>query len=211
MKLSKEGYVARVGIVHKDDIVACGLRTTIGSQSDMEVLQREGAEVLPNPCDVAVCDFESGIAMAQSAREAGGTRPAGMPRILIFTSSMGEQVIRQALSLGVQGYMLADATLEDIVRGVRMVAAGQRYLSPAVAERMAESFAYTPLTPRETDVLAWLGAGQCNKTIARQLGISVATVKAHVTALMEKMNAGNRTQVVSKAAQRGLLRDRHFA
>jgi DNA-binding NarL/FixJ family response regulator len=211
MKFSKEEYVARVGIVHKDDIVACGLRATIRTQSDMEVHEGEVARDLSSPCTVVVCDFESGIALAQSAREAAGNRSASAPRILIFTSSIGVQGIRHALSLGVQGYMLADAALEDIVRGLRAVATGHRYLSPAVADRIADSLAYTPLTPRETDVLAWLGTGQCNKVIARQLGISVPTVKAHVTALMEKMNAGNRTQVVSKAVQRGLLQEHHFA
>ena len=106
---------------------------------------------------------------------------------------------------------MADASLEETLRGVRAVAQGQRFLSAAVADRVAASFVYAPLTPRETDVLDGLGAGHCNKAIARQLGISVGTVKAHVSAIMDKMNAGSRTGAVRVAAQRGLLAGLHAA
>ncbi|MFN6997119.1 MAG: LuxR C-terminal-related transcriptional regulator [Aquincola tertiaricarbonis] len=188
-----------VGIEHKDDIVACGLRALLSAQP--------GLTVCDGACEVLVCDYDKALENAAGAR--GDAGPA--PRILVFTTRHGEQEVRQALSMGVQGYLLADAVQDDIVRGVRALGAGQRYLSPVVADRIAESLAHTPLTPREHEVLGGLGAGQCNKAIARQLGISVATVKAHVSAMMDKMNARNRTQVVSKAVQRGLLAGHRFA
>lgn len=196
----------RVGIVHDDAIVACGLRAMLGAQPGMHIHPADAVASLPSGCDLVVCDFDTGLALAQAARSAAGALPGGAaPRILVFTSSFSEQGICRALSLGVHGCLLSDASMDEVVRGVRTVAKGQRFLSAAVADRVAESFVYAPLTPRETDVLGGLGAGHCNKAIARHLGISVGTVKAHVSALMEKMNAGSRTRVVSVAAQRGLL------
>jgi DNA-binding NarL/FixJ family response regulator len=206
MNTTQDCPTLRVGIVHDDAIVACGLRAMLGTQPDMEVHHAEDAASLPGGCALVVCDFATGLALAQRARSAAGALPGGTaPRILVFTSSFSEQGICRALSLGVHGCLLSDASMEEIVRGVRTVAQGQRFLSAAVADRVAASFVYAPLTPRETDVLGGLGAGQCNKAIARHLGISVGTVKAHVSAIMDKMNAGSRTRAVSVAAQRGLL------
>lgn len=202
----------RVGIVHEDAIVACGLRATLQTQPDMEVHVADGAANLPGDCVLVVCDFNTGLVLAQAARSAaGGMAGRVAPRVLVFTSSFSEQGICRALSLGVHGCLLADASLDETVRGVRAVAQGQRFLSAAVADRVAASFVYAPLTPRETEVLGGLGAGQCNKVIARQLGISVGTVKAHVSAIMDKMNAGSRTRAVRVAAQRGLLGGLHPA
>lgn len=200
----------QVRIEHKDDIVACGLRAILGAQWGMTVCGEPDATG-PDACAVLVCDYEKAIERASAARRDAGPAPATSPRILVFTARHSEQDVRQALSMGVHGYLLADAMRDEIVRAVRAVGAGQRHLSPEVADRIAESLAHTPLTPREHEVLGRLGAGQCNKAIARQLGISVATVKAHVSAMMDKMNARNRTQVVSKAVQRGLLTGHRFA
>ena len=206
MNPNQDCQTLRVGIVHNDAIVACGLRAMLETQPDMDIHPAAHAASLPGGCALVVCDFDTGLALAQAARRAAGVQSGGAsPRILVFTSSFSEQGICRALSLGVHGCLLSDASMDEVVRGVRTVARGQRFLSAAVADRVAESFVYAPLTPRETDVLGGLGAGQCNKAIARDLGISVGTVKAHVSALMDKMNASSRTRVVSVAAQRGLL------
>jgi DNA-binding NarL/FixJ family response regulator len=86
-----------------------------------------------------------------------------------------------------------------------MLASGRRYLSASVAQHIAESLTHATLTPREHEVLDCLATGQCNKTIARHLEISVTTVKAHVQAIMGKLDASSRTHAVSIAAQRGLV------
>jgi DNA-binding NarL/FixJ family response regulator len=212
MNTPHHGPALRVAIVHNDAIVACGLQAMLGAQPGLHVHRAADVASLPEGCVVVVCDFNTGLALAQSARgAAGATAGASAPRILVFASAVSEQGICRALSLGIHGCLLSDASADDVVRGVRTVAQGQRFLSAAVADRVAASFVYTPLTPRETDVLGGLGAGHCNKAIARHLGISVGTVKAHVSAIMAKMNAGSRTRVVSVAAERGLLQTAHPA
>ncbi|RYF54109.1 MAG: response regulator transcription factor [Comamonadaceae bacterium] len=131
---------------------------------------------------------------------------SGASRVLVHTESASDFHVRHALSVGVHGYVVPGTAAAELLQCVRAVAAGQRYLSADVAHRLAESLSYAALTPRESDVLAGLSGGQCNKLIARQLGISVTTVKAHVNAIMKKMSVESRTQAVSVAAQRGLVR-----
>jgi len=157
---------------------------------------------LQQRCEVLVCDFDTAMAVMAAPQSAP---KASMLRVLVFTEHMSERHVRQALSQGVHGYVVPGPSTTEVEQAVWSVAAGQRYLSAAVAHRVAESLSYASLTPRETDVLDGLSGGRCNKLIARQLGISVATVKAHVNAIMKKMSAGSRTQVVSVAAQRGLV------
>lgn len=195
----------QVVIDHPDDLVSCGLRAIFGAQADMEVVDAAGAGTTNAAITVIVCDHDKAIPLATAWRQDDRLAGPGRMRVLVLTARSSEQEVREAVSAGVHGYLLSGAGVDEILRGVRTLAAGHRFLSPAVADRIADSLVYTPLTPREHQVLHRLGAGQCNKAIARQLGISVATVKAHVSAMMSKMNAGNRTQVVSRALQRGLL------
>lgn len=194
----------RVGILHEDPIVACGLRAMLGTQPDMTAETAASPAQLPADCALVVCDMATALGLASS--DHGAVQPGGQaPRLLVFTSQLSEQAICRALSLGVQGCLLSDAGMDELVQAVRTVAQGKRFLGAAVAERVAASFVYAPLTPREEDVLGGLGAGHCNKAIARDLGISVGTVKAHVSAILDKLNARSRTRAVNVAAQRGLL------
>jgi DNA-binding NarL/FixJ family response regulator len=176
----------RVDIAHRDAIVACGLYATLQAHDDLHMAMCSHADASGRCCDVIVCDLETGMAVARQASARGATPSASAPLMLIFTSHISEEGIRQALALGVQGYVLSIA-----------------------AQRVAGSGRSASLTPREYDVLGWLGAGQCNKAIARQLGISVAGVKAHVKAIMGKLSAASRTQAVSIAARRGFIRWAH--
>jgi DNA-binding NarL/FixJ family response regulator len=106
---------------------------------------------------------------------------------------------------GVHGYLLRGAGIEDLVQAIRTVGRGQRFLSPSVAQRMADSMARESLTERETEVLDLLAAGYGNKIIASLLGITAGTVKTHVQAVMGKLNAASRTQAVSIAMRRGMV------
>jgi DNA-binding NarL/FixJ family response regulator len=199
----------RVDIAHRDAIVACGLYATLQAHDDLHMAMCSHADASGRCCDVIVCDLETGMAVARQASARGATPSVSAPLMLIFTSHISEEGIRQALALGVQGYVLSSAPLDELAHAVRTVASGQRHLSPMAAQRVAGSGRSASLTPREYDVLGWLGAGQCNKAIARQLGISVAGVKAHVKAIMGKLSAASRTQAVSIAARRGFIRWAH--
>lgn len=194
----------QIAIAYADPIVAFGLDVTLNGRAGLHAQRYAVGAPLPRQADVIVCDFETGVALAQAARSRALSSHHA-PRVLVFEADMSEHGIHRALSSGVQGCVLSRSAVEELDRAVRAVAAGQRYLTPDIASRVAESIAYVPLTARESDVLEWLGAGQCNKAIARNLGISVTTVKAHVKSIMEKLKADSRTQAVSVAAKRGLV------
>lgn len=195
----------RVLVLHAEAIVGFGLAAALGAQAGFEV--QVGA--LPDSShadggfDVVVCDYDTGLGLARAARQQSPQRNAA--RLLLMTAQDREQAVRQALECGVHGYMLQGCPVDEFVTGVRTLARGQRFLSLAVAQRMADSMTREALTCRESEVLDLLACGQCNKSIASDLQIAVGTVKAHVKAIMSKLEASSRTQAVSVAVQRGLV------
>jgi len=194
----------RVGVLHHHPLVALGLRAILTAQDGIQLQASGSLPQLQAWCDVMVCDLETGIAATRDRSNMGMLGASA--RVLVHTESASDFHVRHALSVGIHGYVVPGTSAAELLQGVRAVAAGQRYLSAAVAHRLAESLSYAALTPRESDVLTGLSGGQCNKLIARHLGISVTTVKAHVNAIMKKMSVESRTQAVSVAAQRGLVR-----
>lgn len=195
----------RVLVLHKESIVATGLCSTLATQPGIDVLQGIGSETSADLFDVVVCDYETGLALSQPARSRGLGSSRDGSRVLVFTALSSERAIRQALEQGVHGYVLTDSPAEELLKGVSAVSRGQRFLTRTVSQRMADSLTRETLTSRETEVLLLLAAGQRNKSIARELQIAVGTVKAHVQAIMAKLDANSRTQAVSVAAQRGLV------
>lgn len=196
----------QVLVSHPDPLLALGLAAAIGQQPGIAVL--DDAAQGPG-ADVVLTDYAGGLALA-TARS--GLRPGHAPaRILVLAAQDREQEVRTALERGVHGYLLAGSRVEEVVEGIRALAQGQRYLSLAAAQRMADSMTREHLTGRESDVLGLLVQGCCNKTIARQLEIAVGTVKAHVKGIMSKLHASSRTQAVSIAVARGLVADARMA
>jgi DNA-binding NarL/FixJ family response regulator len=192
----------RVLVLHAEAIVGFGLAAALQSRSGFDVQVGQAADV-QDGFQVIVCDYGTGLQLARAAQRPGAPRSA--TRLLVMTSQDREQAVRLALEAGVHGYMLQGGPVDELVTGVRMLAAGQRFLSLAVAQRMADSMTREALTGRESQVLDLLACGRCNKSIARELQIAVGTVKAHVKAIMAKLEASSRTQAVSVAAQRGLV------
>jgi DNA-binding NarL/FixJ family response regulator len=191
----------RVLVLHAEAIVGFGLAAALGAQPGFEV--QVGVAPDNGDFDVIVCDYDTGLRLARAARQQNPQRSAA--RLLVMTAQDREQAVRLALECGVHGYMLQGCPVDEFVTGVRTLARGQRFLSLAVAQRMADSMTREALTGREAEVLDLLACGQCNKSIARELQIAVGTVKAHVKAIMSKLEASSRTQAVSVAAQRGLV------
>lgn len=192
----------RVLVAHPDPLLALGLAAALDEQPGVEVV-RTGA------ADVVLADYAGGMVLAGTVR--AGAQPGRPPaRILVLAAQDREQEVRSALERGVHGYLLAGSRVDEVVEAIRALAQGQRYLSLAAAQRMADSMTREHLTGRESDVLGLLVQGCCNKTIARQLEIAVGTVKAHVKGIMSKLQASSRTQVVSIAVARGLVADTGF-
>jgi len=194
----------QVLVAHPDPLLALGLTAALGQARGIDVLC-PGADGRGPAADVVLTDYPGGLALAPVRT---GVRAGPAPaRILVLAAQEREQEVRTALERGVHGYLLAGSRVEDVIEGVRALALGQRYLSQAAAQRMADSMTREHLTGRESDVLALLVQGCCNKTIARQLEIAVGTVKAHVKGIMSKLHASSRTQAVSIAVARGLVAD----
>lgn len=137
-------------------------------------------------------------------------RVAPETRVIIFTAFDTDERILSAVRAGAQGYLLKGAPRNDIFRAIRVVYSGGSLLEPMIAQKLLrqvsrETPSDTALTPRELDVLRLLARGLQNKEIAIELGITGRTTKFHVGSLLRKLGAGNRTEAVAIAAQRGLI------
>jgi DNA-binding NarL/FixJ family response regulator len=126
-------------------------------------------------------------------------------KIVILTTYEGDENVHRALHAGASAYLLKQAGFEEIVHCVRQVANNRRYLPPQLAEKLAQRIHASELSRRELDILAHLSAGKSNKTIARDAGIGVGTVKYHVNNILSKLNVSCRTEAACVARQRGLL------
>jgi len=194
-----------VAVAHKDALVSAGLQATLALQRDFTV-SILGADALQAraTADVVVADYETALGLCTP----GASPPAGrapMPRVMVVSHRDRESEIRNALDIGVYGYLLLGCGIDEMVSGVRALHRGQRHLDRAAAQRIAESLNRQSLTSREDDVLRLIAVGHVNKTIASELGITVGTVKAHVKAILAKFGARTRTEAAAIAQRRGLV------
>ena len=192
----------RVIVAHPDPILTAGLATTLREQAGSQVYLREPQDG-QGRIDVTITDFEQGLKMAAGGRDRFASRTNA--RVMVVARQGREHEVRLALESGVHGFLVQDCRLKEVVDGVRALALGQRYTCMTIAQCMAESISRDALTAREAEVLALLAGGHCNKAIARELGIAVGTVKAHVKGIMGKLGVSTRTQAVSVATARGLV------
>ena len=125
---------------------------------------------------------------------------------IVLTSVAGDEEIYRALEAGARGYLFKDMARKELVQAIRTVHKGQRYIPSQVGSRIAENLPRTDLTARETEVLQLIATGLRNKEIAFSLTISEATANAHVKHILEKLNASDRTQAVTTALRRGIIR-----
>ncbi len=129
-------------------------------------------------------------------------------RILVLTTYATDEFIFSALRAGAQGYLLKDASADELLAAIHSVYQGQTQLSPAVAARLVagvSSGGPETLTPRELEVLTLMGKGQSNSEIAAALDIAPRTVKVHVQNILGKLGATNRTEAVSIAVRQKLI------
>ncbi len=158
--------------------------------------------------------------LRQQLRLEPGKGDGFRPRIIVFTAFDSDERIIAALEAGANGYLLKGAPREDIFNAIRITMQGGSLLQPVIASKLLrhvgqqsfissqnlqQSAAYEALTERELEVLGLLAQGMPNKEIAAHLTISERTAKFHVSSIMGKLGATNRTEAVSLAAQRGLI------
>jgi DNA-binding NarL/FixJ family response regulator len=188
-----------------------GIAALINNQADMTLVSEasDGKSALlqfrEHQPDVTLMDLRlpdmSGIeAMASILKE------FPKARVIILTMFEGDVEIQRALKAGARGYMLKTMPPKELVKIIRRVHAGKKYIPPEVAANLAEHFSNDQLTPRETEVLARIAEGNRNRDIAERLFISEETVKVHIKHIMDKLGANDRTQAVAIAIRRGIIR-----
>jgi DNA-binding NarL/FixJ family response regulator len=200
----------KVTVLHSEPFVAAGLVDMLGKQCDFTLASPAAPAGEPDGLaqsgtDVVVADYEAALALLALAQRQGG-RHAASARVLILSGRATESEIRHAFACGAHGYHILGGTSDQLFDGVRSVHRGIRYVCPVAACRLADSMAGRGLTGRESDVLRLVTEGCCNKTVARRLAIAPDTVKTHMKAIFQKLEANNRTEAAAVAERRGLFK-----
>jgi DNA-binding NarL/FixJ family response regulator len=126
-------------------------------------------------------------------------------RVIVLTTYDGDEDIYRALNAGARGYLLKDMLRRELIQAIRAVHAGQRFLSPPVASRLAERVQRQDLSPREREILGFVAGGLSNREIAERLGLAEGTVRIHLSNIFEKLGVHDRTQATVLALRRGIL------
>ena len=127
-------------------------------------------------------------------------------RIVVLTTYSGDAQVLRALRAGARGYILKGNVHKELLETIRAVHSGQKRIPPEIAAELAEHAADDELTPREIDVLELIATGNANKQIADHLSIGEATVKSHVSNIMSKLGANDRTHAVTIGLMRGIIK-----
>lgn len=204
----------RVLIVDDHTVVRQGLRLLMEAQADIEVVGEAagGKEALiaaqeAKP-DVILLDLVmpsmSGLDVLRELQKQNSPS-----RILVLTSSLDDHMVRQAIQAGAHGYLLKTSRSNDMLDAIRQTAQGISSLDPAVTRVLQQHLTgndpLDALTPRERDVFDLLAYGMNNPQIAEKLVVSEATVRTHVTSVLDKLRLRDRTQVMVFALKRGLV------
>jgi DNA-binding NarL/FixJ family response regulator len=126
-------------------------------------------------------------------------------RIIVLTTYSGDTQVLRALRAGARGYILKGHVHKELLDAIRAVHAGQKRIPPEIAAELADHATDDALTEREIDVLRLIGAGNANKQIADQLSIGEATVKSHVSNILSKLGANDRSHAVTIGLKRGII------
>jgi two-component system NarL family response regulator len=202
----------RVLLADDHQVVLEGLGAMIGRQSDMTVVgeANNGLEAVElwraHRPDVALVDLRmpvlDGVGVVTQVRLMDPTA-----RVVILTTYDTEEDIYQGIRAGARGYLLKDARRNEVLDAIRRVHAGETLLSPNVTAKLAQRVTDETLTDRERAVLTLLSAGKSNRDIGSEIHIEESTVKSHLKSIFTKLHVVSRTEAVSVAMRRGLLRD----
>ena len=205
----------RVLLVDDDALVRSGLRMMLAGAKTLEVVAEaaDGREVLGavdrHRPDVVLMDIRMPQLDGIAATRLLCAQPHP-PAVLVLTTFDADELVLRALQAGAAGFLLKDTPPADIVRAIELVHAGDSMLSPAITRRLIALVAgdsdagartddararMATLSPRERDVALAVGRGQANAEIAAALHLSVPTVKAHVSRLLDKLGVDNRVQI----------------
>jgi DNA-binding NarL/FixJ family response regulator len=215
----------RVVVADDQELVRSGFAMIVDSQPDLVVVGEaaDGDEAVAvarrEHADVVLMDVRmprvDGI---EATRRLAGPDVAHPLKVIILTTFDLDEYVFEALRAGASGFLLKDVRRDDLVQAVRVVAAGEALLAPAVTRRLIEDFARRPaassprlateldrLTPREREVLELIGRGRNNAEIGAELYVGEATVKTHVGRVLMKLDLRDRVHAVIYAYEAGLV------
>ena len=217
----------RVALVDDQAMVRAGLRALLATEDGVEVVGEaaDGDEAVAlvrgHRPDVVLMDVRMpGSDGLEATRRIAADAALDDVRVIVLTTFGLDEYVFEALRAGAAGFLLKDDEPAELVRAVRVVAAGESLLSPGVTRRVVEAFAGGPaptgpaaqqldeLTEREAEIVGLVGSGLSNHEIAERLVISPATARTHVSRAMLKLGARDRAQLVVFAYEAGLVAPR---
>jgi two-component system, NarL family, response regulator NreC len=207
----------RVLVVDDHAVVRAGLRRVLDAEPDIETVgeapnaERAVFEAMAHKPDVVLMDVvmpgKSGIEIIPTLQQ-----NAPQAKVLVLSMQDDPRYLREAFDAGASGYVLKEAADTEVVDAIRAVAAGDRYVHPALGARLVEAEAAErrradedPLSEREREVLRLLALGHTNQEIATLLYISVRTAETHRAHVMQKLRLSSRAELVRYALSEGLL------
>lgn len=211
----------RVVIADDQEIVRAGFSALLDTRDDITVVgtARDGRDAIEvartNRPDVVLMDVRMPNLNGIEATRTITTMLEPAPRVIVLTTFDLDEYVYDALSAGASGFLLKDVTAETLFEAVRVVARGDALLTPNVTRRLIDEFVrirprinpdrVSGLTAREVDVLRLIAAGRSNAEIGAELYVSSETVKTHVSRILAKLDARDRTQAVIAAYESGIV------
>ena len=208
---NKSSAVIRLLLVENQTLARIGIKTILSGQNDIQIVGEaetgaEGLDMfrklkpdvtilslrLPDSCAIDVLEDYFG--------------ENGRAKILILAEHAGDAEISRSLKKGASGYVCKDVSENELIKAIRAVNAGGKYIPADIAGILSENFGQEELTPAERKILQMIVGGNSNKEIAFDLNVSENTVKTHVKNVFEKLGVSDRTSAATLAIKRGLVR-----
>lgn len=210
--ISSDSVPIRLMVVDDHPLLREGIVAVLQNEPDIQIIAQgsNGREAIDlfreHRPDVTLMDIQmpelDGIAATAAIRAQWSDA-----RIVMLTTYRGDVQALRALKAGASGYLLKSMIRVELLEAIRSVHAGRRHIPREIASELAQHVTDDVLSPRELEVLHYVAAGNANRLIAEQLGVSEETVKAHMKSIMSKLHANDRTHAVTIALKRGFI---HF-